>query len=116
MTQPINQTIETLHTKAATLLQQKREEAAIIDELVKEGIEPSYAALIIENVKSDLEDRRLFKKEFGMGVFFVIAGLLINLLSYQLAVNLNSFFFYVFWGIIVLGIIMIYRAFVLFRK
>jgi len=51
-----------------------------------------------------------------MGVFFIAGGLYINYSSYNIAVNNNADFFYVFWGIVVAGIGMLVRAFFLFRK
>jgi hypothetical protein len=51
-----------------------------------------------------------------MGGFYIVAGILINIFSYRLAVMANSFFFYFFWGIIAFGIITIIRGFILYYK
>jgi len=50
-----------------------------------------------------------------MGGFYLLIGLLLNYLSYKIAVDINAFF-YLFWGIIVLGIITIVKGFILYRK
>ena len=108
--------IKTLHKKAKELLKQDMDEDEIINELIKEGIDSHYAALIIENVKTDIRDRTDAWKLTLMGTFFVVGGIYINNFSYQIAVNANSTFFYLFWGIAVTGILILYKAFTLFRK
>ncbi len=108
--------IDLLHKKVRTLLRQKRQHAEIITELKRDGIDPDYAQTIIDNVYNDISDKRNFWKLLFSGVFFILAGFILNLLSYRIAVNSISVIFYLFWGIIVAGIILIIRAFVLFRK
>ncbi|MEP7319438.1 MAG: hypothetical protein ABI921_11880 [Panacibacter sp.] len=108
--------IKHLHKKAKELLKQNIEEVELINELIKEGIDRHYAGLIIENVKSDIRDRTDAWKLTLMGTFFVVGGIYINDFSYRIAVNANSAFFYLFWGILVTGILMLFRAFTLFRK
>lgn len=108
--------IKSLHKKAKELLKQDMEEDELINELTKEGIDSHYAQLIIENVKGDIRDRLDAWKLTLMGSFFIVGGIYINYFSYQIAVNANSGFFYLFWGIVVVGILMLIRAFFLFRK
>jgi hypothetical protein len=108
--------IKNLHTKVKTLLKQHIDEDAIIEELRKEAIDEYYAQLIIENVKLDIRDRADAWKLTLMGSFFIVAGIYINYFSYQIAVNANAPFFYLFWGIIVVGLLMLVRAFFLFRR
>jgi hypothetical protein len=108
--------IENLHKKAKALLKQEMEADEMIEELKKEGIDAHYAMLIIENVKSDIRDRADAWKLTLMGAFFIVGGLYINYFSYRIAVNANATFFYLFWGIIVVGLLMLVRAFFLFRK
>ena len=108
--------IATLHKKAKALLKQNIDEDELIEELKKEGIDSGYAQLIIENVKGDIRDRADAWKLTLMGTFFIVGGMYINYFSYQIAVNANATFFYLFWGIVVVGILMLVRAFFLFRK
>mgnify|MGYP001799023639 CR=1 FL=1 len=108
--------IDSLHKKAKALLKQDMQEDEMVEKLKKEGIEASYARLIIENVKGDNRDRLDAWKLTMMGTFFVAGGIYINYFSYQIAVNANATFFYLFWGIIVVGLLMLIRAFFLFRK
>jgi hypothetical protein len=107
--------INFLHNKAKALIKQEIEEEKIISELMKEGIDKDYAKMIIANVEGNIDDKRDFWKLFIMGFFFIFAGLLINFFSNKMAVVSNSFFFYLFWGIVVYGIIMIYRAFSFYK-
>lgn len=108
--------IKNLHAKAKSLLKQDMDEDAIIEDLKKEGIDSHYAQLIIENVKGDIRDRADAWKLTMMGSFFIVGGIYINYFSYRIAVNANSTFFYLFWGIVVVGILMLVRTFFLFRK
>ena len=108
--------IATLHKKAKALLKQDIDEAEMIEALKEEGIDPGYAQLIIENVKNDIRDRADAWKLTLMGTFFIVGGMYINYFSYQIAVNANATFFYLFWGIVVVGILMLIRALFLFRK
>jgi hypothetical protein len=108
--------IESLHNKAKALLKRGMDEDELIAALQKEGIDASYAQLIIENVKGDIRDRADAWKLTLMGTFFIVGGIYINYFSYRIAVNANATFFYLFWGIVVVGILMVIRAFFLFRK
>jgi len=108
--------MQALHRKAKDLLRMNSDEDEIIEELKKEGIDQGYAQLIIENVKSDIRDRSDASKLTGMGIFFIVGGICINYFSYQIAANANAPFFYLFWGIVVTGLLMLVRAFFLFRR
>lgn len=105
-----------LHRKAKDLLRQGKSEGYIVDELKKDGISLDYAHQIISNVDSDIHDRKSFWKLIFGGLFFIAGGLAINYFSYQIAENTGSFFFYLFWGIVVVGIVMIIRAFIIFKN
>ena len=72
--------------------------------------------MIIENVRADNRNKIDAWKLVVMGISFIIGGIYINYFSYQIAVNANAAFFYLFWGIIVAGILMLIRAFSLFRR
>ena len=108
--------IELLHLKVKYLVKESYTDERIITELKKNGIEEHYARLIIQNIYQDLSDKRSFLNSMIMGSFYIGAGLLINVFSYKFAVSSNSLIFYLFWGIIVLGIITIIKGFILYRK
>jgi hypothetical protein len=111
-----NAQIFALHEKAKKLILEKRNEEEIIFELKKEGIESGYAELIIQNVKTDLSDKTEFKRELVKGIAFTILGLILNLVSYIAFSNAREFFWIVYWGIVVFGISLIFRAFIIFKK
>lgn len=114
--QSADQKIKALHQKAKALLKRDMTEEEVVQQLQQEGIEAGYARLIIDNVLSDERDRRDAWKLVFMGVFFVLGGLYINYSSYSIAVNNNAGFFYLFWGIVVAGILFLVRAYLLFRR
>src|SRR5688572_24717693 len=111
----INARISLLHKKARTLLKAKHSDEYIIAALKEEGIEEDYAYLIIENVRNELFDRRQFWKMLFIGGFMLIGGLWMNYLSYTHAVIHGSYSYYVFWGIVVAGVVLIIRAIILFK-
>ncbi len=108
--------ISDLHNKARELLIQNEPEDNIIGELTKEGIDEGYASLIIENVKSDISDRKNFWREISTGIIITIMGIVLNILSYQAFFNARSSIFILFWGIVILGLSIVIRAFLLFWK
>ncbi|MEO8405765.1 MAG: hypothetical protein ABI480_14255 [Chitinophagaceae bacterium] len=105
-----------LHEKVKQLLRQGKSEEEIVEELAKDKIDTGYATMIIDNVQNDIHDRKSFWRLIFSGLFFVLGGLAINYLSYKIAVTANSLFFYLFWGIVVAGVVMIIRAFIIFKK
>jgi hypothetical protein len=111
-----SENVALLHKKARGLLRQGKPESYILEELRKEGITMDYAQIIMANVYNDIHDRKSFWKLLFSGLFFIIGGLAINFFSYQIAVNTGSLFFYLFWGIVVSGIVMIAKAFIIFKK
>jgi hypothetical protein len=108
--------ISSLHQTAKDLLLRKVEDDQIIIALQKEGIEAGYAELIIENVKTDLSDKENFRKELWKGIAVTFGGLLLNYLSYTTSIVTGSTIAFIFWGIIVFGISIIARAFILFKR
>ena len=114
--QNIDEKISDLHEKAKQLLSEDIQEKDIISELIKEGITSSYAEIIIENVKSDISDKRNFWKEFFTGIAITVVGFLLNYLSFAVATRSGTLTFILFWGIVVFGISVIIRAFIIFRK
>ena len=108
--------VDFLHKKARGLLQQHIAKDSVVAELVREGISSEYAEVIISNVLNDRTDQKSFWKLIVGGLFFIFGGVALNVFSFQIAANSGSFFFLLFWGIVVTGIIMIIRAFILFKK
>ena len=108
--------INDLHQKTKALIDQNLSEAEIIDELRKDDVDELYAKTLIENVSGDNRDRKDFWKLLLMGICLIAGALAINYFSYTIAVQSGSFSFYLFWGVIVAGLLMIVRAFILFRK
>ena len=108
--------IAALHSKVKDLLKQEYTDDQIIGELKKDGIEEHYTRLIIDNVHNDKSDKISFRNSLIMGTFYIGAGLLLNILSYTIAVQRNSTYFYLFWGIVALGIVTIVRGFILHKK
>ena len=107
--------VKLLHAKVKELLSANYSETEIINELKKDGVDPHYAKIIIENVGDDKDDKKSFRNSLIMGTFYIVGGLLLNFLSYNIATAANSLFFYFFWGIIVLGIVTIIRGFILYK-
>ena len=105
-----------IHKKVKGLIAQNKSEEDIATELEKEGVDRNYTFLVIANLEDDAADKKSFRNSMIMGGFYLLTGLLLNCLSYKIAVNISAFFFYLFWGIIVLGIITIVKGFVLYRK
>jgi hypothetical protein len=88
----------------------------IIDQIRQEGFDEDYCRVVIANIENDAEDRRNFWKMLFGGLFITLGGLAINLIFYMVSLSFGTFLYYVFWGIVVSGIVMIIRAFILFRK
>ena len=107
--------VKLLHSKVKQLITANISEEQIINELVKDGIEPHYAKIIVENVQDDKDDKKSFRNSLIMGGFYLGAGFLLNYFSYNIAVTANSVFFYLFWGVLVLGVVTIIRGFVLYK-
>jgi hypothetical protein len=89
--------IDELHALAKEMIKKDMADEKIIAALMEHGIKASYAEMIIYNVRKDNRDRIDSYKLIFMGSFFIIAGLLINYLSYQMAVMAIHFLF-IFFG------------------
>jgi len=108
--------IELLHAQVRLLFNQGMRSSEIIRTLEKEGVDPSYASMLIDDIKTDERDRRDFWKLLIMGSFFVIGGLTITILSYILAENTGGGVYFIFWGIVATGAIFLTRAAAMYRK
>ena len=107
--------IKLLHTRVIQLLSEKYTDEEISEELKKDGIDDHYSQSLIENVRNDKANRKSLRNSLIMGSFYIAGGLLLNFFSYKMAVVNNSNFFYLFWGIIVLGIVTIIRGIILYK-
>ncbi|MEO5944402.1 MAG: hypothetical protein ABIP30_10210 [Ferruginibacter sp.] len=105
-----------LHQKAKRLIKESHDEEHVIAELVKEGVSQSYAQMIIENILSEIRDRKDFLKMFIMALFTISGGLLLNYMSYGIAVRNGAIYMLIFWGIMVSGIIMLIKALSMYRN
>ena len=108
--------IKFLHNKVHSLLKQNFTNEQIIEELKKENLEQYYIETIIENIKHEKTNNKNFWNSMIMGGFYIVSGLAINFFSYRFSENSNSSGFYLFWGIVVFGIVTIIRGFILYRK
>jgi len=107
--------IEELHLQVKKLLSENHTNEAIVEQLQKQGLERYYIETIIENIRDEELDKKSFRNSMIMGLFYIAAGLLINIFSYRIAENISSSFFYLFWGVVVLGIVTIARGFILYK-
>ena len=107
--------IKLLHTRVIQLLSEKYTDEEISEELKKDGIDDHYSQSLIENVRNDKANRKSLRNSLIMGSFYIAGGLLLNFFSYKMAVVNNSNFFYLFWGIIALGIVTIIRGIILYK-
>lgn len=116
MKDQISEEVKELHRKVNEMLIKKVAEEDILEKLCESGIAKDYALIIIENVKEDIDKLKSFKMSLILGLFLIVGGIAINILSYRIAETANSFFFYLFWGIIAFGTVTIVRAYILFKS
>jgi len=116
MARPIRGSVDELHQSVKELLEEGLSEADIMKQLKKKGVDDHYAETIIENVISDISDKRDFWKLVLMGSFTIAGDLIVGYLSFKQGRHLPDVFYTVFWGLMVAGAFMITRAFILFRK
>jgi hypothetical protein len=105
-----------LHKRARELVDKNYEETELIQELMKEDITENYARLILDNVLTDIRNKKDFYKMLVMGVFIIIGALLLNFMSYNYALRNGASFMLVFWGLIAAGIIILIQAIGIYRK
>jgi hypothetical protein len=102
-----------LHAIAAGLLKEKQSDENIIETLKNRGVDSYYAQMVLENVKADREDKKQFWKHILTGSFVFLAGLTLTLGTYYLAQP--GAIFFIFPGLMLVGIASIIRGFILFR-
>jgi hypothetical protein len=103
-----------LHDLAASMLKEKHSDQAIIGSLESRGLDFYYAEIVLENVKQDQEDKKQFWRHILSGGFVFVAGLALTIGTYHFAAPGSIFF--IFSGIMLVGIASIIRGFILFRK
>lgn len=108
--------IHKLHLHVKILQAKGYSEEQIIEEMQKQGLEKYYIETLIQNIENENSDKKSFRNSMIMGTFYIVSGTLINIFSYRIAENVNASFFYIFWGIIAVGILTIVRGFILYRK
>ena len=111
-----SQKVEQLHEEVRMRLKQKQTPEQIYNSLEEKGLEPYYIKTIIQNVEDEKDDKKSFRNSMIMGIGYIVGGIVINIFSYKFAVESNSFVFYIFWGIVVVGIVTVIRGFILYRK
>lgn len=94
----------------------RNNEAEILEHIISKGYELYYAELVLSNVKEEIADKKNFWKTFFYGLGFLISGILVSLASRYFAISAGAMFYIFYWGLIVAGISIIARAFILFRK
>lgn len=104
--------IQELHAEAKRLLERSNTDETIVNILVKKGVAPHYAEMILENVKSDRSNKTAFYKLLLLGSFTLATGLIITFGSYAR----GSGSYIILGGIVVAGATMVARAFILYRK
>jgi len=103
-----------LHQMAAEMLKKKQPDEVIISLLKQKGLQDYYAEMILGNVKTDMEDRKQFWRHVLSGSFVFLAGLTLTIGTYWMAGPEQTY--YIFSGIMLVGITSILRGFILFRK
>jgi hypothetical protein len=108
--------IKILHAEVAALIQKKKNDADIIEYVISKGHERYYAELVLNNVREEISDKKNFWKTFFYGLGFLLSGILVSVSSWYFAISTGAMFYFFYWGLIVAGISIIARAFILFRK
>ena len=114
--QEISDHIKLLHAEVANLLQKKKNEEDILEHITSKGYERYYAEMILDNVKEEAADKKSFKKTFFYGLGFLVTGILVSLASRYFALSIGAAFYIFYWGLIVAGISIIARAFIIFKR
>lgn len=105
---------EELHRIAADMLKAKISEQTIIANFYRKGLDAYYVEMILEHVKTDIENRKQFRIHVLSGGFVLLAGLALTIGTHMRAGSERNY--YVFAGIMVIGIMSITRGIILFRK
>ena len=96
-----------LHRMTKEMINGDNDMETITQSLTEQGISKDYAEVIIDNVLTDMRDRKDSIKLFIMGILTLIVAFVINSLSLRFGL--------IFWGLVVAGIVMMIRAVMLYR-
>lgn len=113
---PASQSIEEIHTKVRTFLSQGLTNEQIIEKMSNENLQAYYIEMVIENIHNEKINRKSLINSIITGSFIVVSGLAINILSYKFSQNTNSSSSFIFWGVVVVGIVTIIRGLILYRN
>ena len=108
--------IKMLHAEVAVQVQEKKSDAEIMEYVISKGYERYYAEQVLNNVREEIAAKKNFWKTFFYGMGFLLSGILVSLASWYFAISTGAMFYFFYWGLIVAGISIIARAFILFRK
>lgn len=108
--------IKILHTEVTALFFEKKSDDEIIAYIISKGYEQHYAETVLDNIKEDAADKKSFWKTLFYGLGFLLAGFLLSLSSRYFALSTGAMFYVFFWGMMVTGISIMVKAFILFRK
>jgi len=108
--------IKLLHAEVAGLILKNKNENEIIEHVVSKGYERYYAEMILNNVQEEVSDKKSFWKTFFYGLAFLVSGILVSLASRYFALSTGAIFYFFYWGLIVAGISIIARAFIIFKR
>lgn len=108
--------IKLLHTEVAALVKEKKNETEILEYVISKGYEQYYAEMVLNNVKEEAADKKNFWKTFFYGFGFLISGILVSLASWYFSVSGGAMVYIFYWGLIVVGISIIARAFIIFKR
>lgn len=112
----ISHKIKALHGRAHDLLKQNYDDEEIVTELSKTGITQHYARTILDNVYNEIDLRKQARNLLISGIGITVMGLAINLFSLYNAIKNGQSSFWLLWGIVVAGIIMIIKANGMYRQ
>jgi hypothetical protein len=108
--------IKALHADAAKLLLQQKPDEEIIAFIISKGHESHYARDVLENVRVDAIEKKQFRKTLFYGSGFIVAGLLAIFASWFFAERMGMLFYFFYWGLVVTGISIIIRAYIIFKN
>jgi hypothetical protein len=108
--------IDQLHDEVRQMLRAKKTDEEVIRFIHSKGHEIHYAEFVLENIRTERHDRNNFWKSFALGLVLIVSGLVLSFLTNYIARSTGGSLYLVFWGLVVAGISMLIRAFIIFRK
>jgi hypothetical protein len=109
--------IQQMHDEARKLLQEGLADDAIVGKMKNQfSIDSFYAETILDNIYAEKENRVAFFKHLAYGLTMIIAGAWMTYRSYVLSIEMGIVPTLILWGLVVSGISVLIRGFILFRK